>query len=865
MKDPRDIFQSFSAQAKKILTASQQVAESMDRGIGSEHLLIALAVTPQTIAHEVLKEYAISIEQIRLVLSLNNLWTRDEQGLSTEMKHVLKVALRLAAEFRHDQIEPEHLLLAITRLREARAYQVIARVGVDPEHIRRQLETMLATNSNLRMVIEPDLDALHDFQDHDHDHDHSHDEPGFGQGSEHFHPMSEQEGVTSRTDPRTERKTKLLESYTTNLIARAKTGKLDPVIGREPELERLIHILARRTKNNPVLIGEPGVGKTAIVEGLANRIAEGNVPAILAGRRILQLDLALLVAGTMYRGQFEDRLKRLMEEVAKDTKVILFVDELHTVVGAGSAEGAMDASNILKPALARGELRLIGATTTEDYRRYIERDPALERRFQPIPVAEPSSEQTIEILQGIKSKYEAYHGVSIDDAALVAATELSMKYLHDRALPDKAIDLIDEAAAKKSLIEKREPENAIKALKTELAELTKKKEQAIGRESFTMAAKLRTAETALRDKLTAAKDAIKVTRPIITREDIAHLVSTTSGIPLAHLIKSERGSLRDIEQRLAARVVGQSRATAAVAAAIKRAGSGISGSNRPLGSFLFLGPTGVGKTELARQLATQVFGTADAFIKLDMSEFMERHTVARLVGAPAGYVGYDDGGKLTDAVRRRPYSLILLDEIEKAHPDFQNLLLQILEDGTLTDAKGRTVSFAHTIIIMTSNLGSVEFSSVQALGFHETHHRTTEINERYEEITARVETTVKEYFAPEFINRLDGMIVFEPLTPASIAAIVDLQLTEFTTRLAAEGYQLQVTAAAKKQLATHGFDPEFGARPIRRLITQWIETPLADLIIDDKVVPGDRITVDSTKDGVRLKVTHPKAVAKSRK
>lgn len=847
MKDPRDIFSQFSGQSKKVLTTSQQVAEGNGRGIGSEHLLIALAITPQTIAHEILKEYAITIEQIRLVLSLNNLWTRNDVGLSVEVKQVLKVALRLAAEFHHDQIEPEHLLLAITRLREARAYQVIARIGVDPEHLRRQLETMLGTNANMRMVIEPDLTGV----DSDHDHNHAHDDEVHVLDNLEHDYLHAEGGLEPAA--RRQRKGKALDLYTTDLIALAKKGKLDPMVGREGELERMIHILARRTKNNPVLIGEPGVGKTAIVEGLAARIEAGLVPNVLANRRLLQLDLALLVAGTMYRGQFEERLKRLMDEVAKEPKVILFIDELHTVVGAGSAEGAMDASNIIKPALARGDLRIIGATTTDDYRRHIERDPALERRFQSILVKEPSTEETIAILQGLKKNYEDHHHVTITDEAIATAADLAERYIHDRALPDKAIDLIDEAAAKKNVQDKAVPEEKIRQLTAQLALLTKKKELSIEKEQFTTAANLRRQEALLKKKLADAKKITKNERPEIAGRDIALLLAHWTGIPISHLIDSERGVIRTIGSELKKHVIGQDRAIEVIATAMKRAATGISADGRPLGSFLFLGPTGVGKTELARQLAKNIFGTSDSFIKLDMSEFMERHTIARLVGAPAGYVGYDDGGKLTEAVRRRPYALILLDEIEKAHPDFQNILLQILEDGVLADAKGRKVSFAHTIILLTSNLGSQEFSHIQALGFQHDQGSDSRVQEAYQEIRERVEGNVREFFSPEFLNRLDATVVFEPLTPSVIQKITDLQLKELQIRLKKQGYHIQIAPKTVAFIAKTGFDPDYGARPIRRTITRLIESPLAEQILDGRILPGATIVIGVQGDEITLK------------
>lgn len=852
MPDPRDIFRRFSVQAKKILTTGQQFAEGMGVGIGSEHLLLALAVTPQTVTFELLKEYAITGEQIRLVLSLNNLWSRTPGGLTDEGKSVLQIALRTAAQLKHNQIEPEHLLYAMVALRDSRAYQVIARVGVNPQHLREQLQGMLGNATDLRMVLDSD-EVNQQLQDHDevdvhehlHEHDHDHD---FNQGAK---------DPTLPTQPAQPggKKAKLLELFTTDLTALARTNKLDAVIGRDNELLRTIQVLARRTKNNPVLLGEPGVGKTAIVEGLAQRIAAGNVPAILQGKKLLRLDLGLLVAGTMYRGQFEERLKRILEEITRDEQVILFIDELHTLVGAGSAEGSMDAANLIKPALARGQLRLVGATTLDDYRKSIEKDAALERRFQTILVNEPSPAETARILHGIKPAYEAYHRVEITDAAIEAAIALSQRYIHDRSLPDKAIDLIDEAAARTAIEKPDKLPGKIRKLTDKIALLAKQKERAIEREAFARAADLRLQETALHDKLKKAQ--IESTEQLlITKIDqtaIAVVVAQLTNIPLSHLIRQSTTALPHLADTLKQELIGQDQAVTAVANAIRRAEARIAAPGRPLGSFLFLGPTGVGKTELARLLARHVFGTNEAFVKLDMSEFMERHTVSRLVGAPAGYVGYEDGAKLTDTVRRRPYSLLLLDEIEKAHPDVQNLLLQILEDGYLTDAKGRRVSFSNTIIILTSNLGSQALTHSQALGFEaRTKPEQEQAEDDYEQLAGRVMEHVREFFQPEFLNRLDGTIIFRPLTKQSVRAIVDLQLHELTGRLANEHYQLSVSRGARDRIAETGFDRDYGARPLRRLITDWIETPVADRILDGSLKPSDTIVVEASGDSVRV-------------
>lgn len=860
MIEPRDIFRQFSPQAKKVLTTSQEVAESMGRGIGSEHLLIALSLIPQTATSLILKQYAVTIEQIRLVLSLTNLASRAENGLSADARTVLTVALRLAAELRHDRIEPEHLLLAITSVRDARGYQVIARVGVDPEHLRKQLELLLASSDDLRMILEPTAEFLDHVQTHhpqtEHPHEPEHDGEIDAVDDElhHHHVHTYLDPVPAGTQHQRaagNSKDTILNFFATDLVALARAGKLDPVIGRRAEINRVTQILVRRTKNNPVLVGEPGVGKTAIVEGLAQTIANKQVPSSLKNRRILRLDLALLVAGTMYRGQFEERLKRVMVEVRDDPKILLFVDELHTIIGAGGAEGTLDASNILKPALARGELRLIGATTSDDYRRSIERDGALERRFQAVRVTAPSVSDTIAILTGLRDRLADHHRVQITPEALAAAATLSDRYLPHRALPDKAIDLVDEAAAGIQLA-RQAPDPDVTALEGQLKAVVAKKQAALGREAFTAASTLRRQEIDLEAALTAARARTDTDRPTVDAQAISRQLSVWTGIPLEHLTRTVQTTIGDLETRLRRRVIGQTEAIAAVAAAVKRATAGLHRHTRPLGSFLFLGPTGVGKTELARQLAAELFGTPEAFIKLDMSEFMERHTVARLVGAPAGYVGYDDGGRLTDAVRARPYSLVLLDEVEKAHPDFQHLLLQIMEDGVLTDARGRRVSFTQTLLIMTSNLGSQEFGNLQALGFQPQKQTDQTLAEHWEQLVDQVTESVREFFRPEFINRLDAHVIFKPLTPTVIAQITDLHLADLAGDLSQSGYQLRVTPAARRRVSEAGFDPEFGARPIRRTITDWIETPLADLIVRGQAKPGQTVAVVPEGEGVKL-------------
>jgi ATP-dependent Clp protease ATP-binding subunit ClpC len=651
-------------------------------------------------------------------------------------------------------------------------------------------------------------------------------------------------------------KTSSLEYFATNLTQEAINNKLDPVIGRDQEIQRLIQILARRTKNNPVLIGDPGVGKTAIVEGLAQRIKNQKVPPILKNRQIYQLDLGLVIAGTTYRGQFEDRLKKIMAEVKRNPNIILFIDEIHTIVGAGSAEGSLDAANILKPALSKGEIRIIGATTNDEYRKHIEKDQALERRLQKIVISEASIEETIAILRGLKKTYEQFHEVIIDNSAIEAAATYSQRFIADRHLPDKAIDLIDEASSAVHLKRVILPEPKLDKWYKELQLVIAKKEAALKKQNYDQASILRAQEIKLLSNQPAPTKQPKRAREVVGEKDIAAVVTASTGIPIGNILAEERLKLVNLNKILESQVIGQNEAVKSIASAIRRSKAGISNPNRPLGSFLFLGPTGVGKTYLTQVLAKTIYGKADALIKIDMSEFMERHNASRLVGAPPGYVGYEEGGKLTEMVRRNPFSVVLLDEIEKAHPEVFSLLLQILEDGHLTDSTGRIVSFKHTIIILTSNIGSERLTNQASIGFKDSSKQS---QTDYQALKDDILTELYDYFRPELLNRLDQIVVFNPLNQATINKIIDKELEQLLARLKADGYRLVINKEAKNFLAQKGFDPKFGVRPLRRAITQYLEDPLADLLLTQEITRPTTINVTSGPDHLVLK---PKTVKK---
>ncbi len=741
-------------------------------------------------------------------------------------RKVLQLAQEEAQRFNHNYIGTEHLLLGLVREGEGVAAKVLANLGVELNKVRSAVEFIIGRGDR---TVTGDI--------------------GLTPRAKKVIELSVDEA--SQQESHRQSKTPVIDQLGMDLTAAARANKLDPVIGRLKEIERVIQILSRRTKNNPALIGEPGVGKTAIVEGLAQRIATGDVPETLMGKRLLTLDIGSLVAGTKYRGEFEERLKKIIEEVKNSGNCVLFIDELHTLVGAGAAEGAVDAANILKPSLARGELQTIGATTLDEYRKYIERDAALERRFQPVLVEEPSVEETIEILRGIKERYEAHHRLEISDEALKSAAELAARYVPDRFLPDKAIDLVDEAASRVRLQRATAPPSYKEMLRS-LESVQNEKEAAISAQQYELAAEYRDQEAKLRTKLEKIESGWQSQqsseKPVVSSEDIAHVVSMWTGIPVMRIAEEESSRLLKMEEALTNRVKGQLEAITLVAKAVRRARAGLKDPRRPIGSFIFLGPTGVGKTELVRALAEFMFGSEESMIKIDMSEFMERHSVARLVGAPPGYIGYEEGGQLTEAVRRKSYSVILLDEIEKAHPEVFNILLQIMDDGRLTDAKGRKVDFRNAIIIMTSNVGAELIRRESVLGFNVPRDQIQTAKDQYERMKEKVLNEMKKLFRPEFLNRIDATVVFSALGVEQIRQIIDLMLGRVQEQLTEQQMTLEVTVGAKDILMEKGFDQAFGARPMRRAIQNLIEDPLAEGLLHGKFQPGETVVADA-QDG----------------
>ncbi|MGI6034545.1 MAG: ATP-dependent Clp protease ATP-binding subunit [Limnochordia bacterium] len=813
------MFGRFTERAQRVIVLAQEEARRLGHNVvGTEHILLGLIAEGEGVAARALQGVGISLDKVRReverVIGRGDAITSAQIGFTPRAKRVLELSFEEARQLGHTYIGTEHILLGLVREGEGVAAQVLRNLGVDLEKARREVTGLL----------------------------------GGGQGAG-------AKAARKRTPTQT------LDQFGRDLTELAREGKLDPVIGREKEIQRVIQVLSRRTKNNPCLIGEPGVGKTAIAEGLSQKIVAGDIPEPLMNKRVVTLDLAALVAGSKFRGEFEERLKKVMEEVRTSGDVILFIDEMHTIIGAGAAEGAIDASNILKPALSRGELQAIGATTLDEYRRYVEKDAALERRFQPIMVEEPSVEETIAILEGLRDRYEAHHRVKITDEALRSAAILSSRYVSDRFLPDKAIDLIDEAASMVRLQSLVAPPE-LKEIEERIAEARIEKESAIKNEEFEKAASLRDKEQKLQDELEKMRTQWKNNREQnsgeVTEEDIANVVSSWTGIPVTKLTQEETEKLLNLEEHLHKRVIAQDEAIDSIAKAIRRAHAGLKDPKRPVGSFIFLGPTGVGKTELARALAETLFGDEDAMVRLDMSEYMERHTVSRLVGAPPGYVGYDDGGQLTERVRRRPYSVVLFDEIEKAHPEVFNVLLQVLEDGRLTDAKGRTVDFRNAVLIMTSNVGAHEIQRDGAIGFVVERDEA----EEHDKMKKKVLDELRRTFRPEFLNRVDEVIVFHALNKEHIAQIIEIMLKDLRKQLTEQEVSIEVTDEAKELLVNEGYDRDFGARPLRRAIQRLVENPLADEILKGTFSPGDVVVVDA--DGSRMKFRKKEAEAEVR-
>ena len=801
------MFDRFTEKAMRVILLAQEEARHLGHSfVGTEQILLGLIREETGIAAKVLKSLGVSLRatraEVEKVIGRGSGFVGSEIPFTPRSRRILELSLEAARSFNHEYIDTEHLLLGLSQDGEGVAARVLENLGVDLEVVRNQVTQMLSETAT----------------------------PGANGSQSH-------------------KKTVNLDKFGTDLTQLAAEGKLDPVIGRHQEVERMIQILGRRTKNNPILIGEPGVGKTAIAEGLAQRIVNNDVPALLEGKRVLTLELGSLVAGTKYRGEFEERLKQIVEEIREAKDVILVIDEVHTLVGAGAAEGAMDAANMLKPALARGELQCIGATTLDDYRKYIERDAALERRFQPVMVNQPSVEETIEILHGLRSRYERHHKLNISDLALEAAATLSDRYISDRFLPDKAIDLIDEAGSRVRIINSKLPA-AVKPLPKELRQVLSDKDNAVREQKFDQAREMRTRELEIQAQFQADQetDTAKYNfSPVVDEEDIADIVASWTGVPVSKLTESESQQLLQMEDTIHQRLIGQEQAVKAISRAMRRARVGIGDPNRPIASFIFSGPTGVGKTELAKALAFYYFGSESAMLRLDMSEYMERHTVSKLIGSPPGYVGYSEGGQLTEAIRRRPHTVVLLDEIEKAHPDVSNMLLQVLEDGHLTDSKGRIVDFKNALLIMTSNIGSqVIEKGGGALGFSVFENRA---ERQYASICGLVNEELKQFFRPEFLNRIDEIIVFQQLTKDEIKQISAILLREVYERLTEKGITLEVTERFNDRLVEEGYSPSYGARPLRRAITRMLEDCLAEELLSSRVKAGDKVVVDVDDDG----------------
>ncbi len=808
----------FTQRARHVLSLAHQAAESFRQPfICTEHVLMGLMEEEEGIASRVLRDLGLETERLKEMVERLGGYGENREGkidLSPGTQELLELAIEEARRLGNQYISTEHLLLALTHSNKDAGLEVLRKLGVTQEQVRRQTYRVLNENSLAGSATTASGDKT-----------------------------AQQKPESGKKD-----KTPLVDQLAVDLTGKAEEGKLDPVIGREMEIERVIQVLARRTKNNPALIGEPGVGKTAIIEGLAQRIIAGDVPGPLVNKRVLQLDVGSLVAGTMYRGQFEERLKRVIDEL-KATKSILFIDEVHMLVGAGSAGSSVDAANILKPALSRGELQVIGATTIDEYRKNIESDAALERRFQPIMVNEPSVEETIQILRGIRTPYEEHHRLVISDEALEAAARLSARYVNDRFLPDKAIDLIDESSSRVRMY-KSPQAKAQKDLMTQLREVRQSHTTAVEDGRLDEAQALLTKESSINAQLDKMRTTWeRSTSPVVTADDIAEVVSMWTGVPVMQMATAESERLLHMEDELRTSIVGQEEAIQAISKAVRRGRAGLKDPKRPIGSFIFLGPTGVGKTELTKTLASFLFGSEEAMIQLDMSEFMERHTVSRLVGAPPGYVGYDEAGQLTEAIRRKPYSIVVFDEVEKAHPEAHNMLLQIMEEGHLSDAKGRKVDFRNAIIVMTTNIGAEEIRRQGSLGFQLTRDEAIEEQQKYDTMRKTLLDSLKKVFRPEFLNRLDSVIVFHALNRVQIREIVTLELKKVSDRLAEHNLTIEATEEALGKLADEGYDPEMGARPLRRVIQQKIEDALSDKLLAGEFVDGDIIWIDLDREG----------------